>query len=99
MANNTDEYQPKRPKHKWHSVKRVYLTEEQAELFAANLDLIADAAEKGEALRFPMGQNAKPVKMSVVVALRNQAAWLRRTFAEQNGGRRLVGAWDYPEIR
>lgn len=79
-------------------MKRVYLTEQQAELFAKTLEKIAGAVETGTVLEFGR-RVGKVFKIPPEKALRNQAAWLRRTLDEQNGGYRLVTAWDFPEER
>jgi hypothetical protein len=85
---------------KYRSPKLVYLTEPQAEVLAKALEQIARAVERGETIKFPeKGQVRKLMTLTPAEALRNQAGWLRRTLSEQNGGYKLVTAWDYQEER
>ena len=83
---------------KYRSVKSVYLTADQAELFARSLEMIAEAVESGQPIKL-VRRRGKQRVIEPVKALRNQAAWLRRTLDEQNGGYHLVTAWDYQEER
>ena len=72
----------------------VYLTADQAEIFAKGLERIADAIETGKPVVFK-GR----IKIPPATAIRNQAGWLRRTVAEQNGGYRWLNPWDFQEGR
>lgn len=77
-------------------VKTITLTAEQVQLLVDTMDLVARAIEEGKER---VSIRKHDLLVPPTVALRNQSGWLRRVLVEQNGGTRIVTAWDYQEER
>lgn len=77
-------------------VKVVTLSTSQVRILTEGMEAIAEAIETGEPIKI---RKRKTLSISPARALRNQAGWLRRQLAEQNGAPRTLLAWDYQEER